>query len=83
MSGGKKTNREAHDNQKAYFFCHLIAAEYFTDTHDRLVIGFLCVVNERRQVGVDSKLKRGGVQKKRDGLSAEINSWLVRWFLEN
>lgn len=63
-SGEKKTNRAAHNNQKAYFFCHLIPAEYFTDTHDWLVIGFLCVVNEKRQVEVDSKWKWGGVQKK-------------------
>lgn len=53
--GEKKKDCEAQSNQKAYFFSHLIITKYFTDTHDCLVIGFLCVVNERRQVEVDSK----------------------------
>lgn len=80
MSWKKKTNREANNNQKAYFFCHLIPAEYFTDTHDWLVIGFLCVVNERRQVGGILNESEEECKRKRDVLSAEINSWLVRCY---
>lgn len=58
-----KEQREAHNNHKAGFFYYLISTKYFTDTDGWLVIGFLCVVNERRQVEVDSKWKGGGVHK--------------------
>lgn len=48
-------HREAHNNHKVCSRCHLIPAKYFTDTDNWIVIGFLCVVNERRQGEVDAK----------------------------